>query len=44
MIKPILSTAIAAFVFAQVDQNFFDGRYTEATIAVFKSISTSFGL
>jgi hypothetical protein len=44
MIKPVFSAVIAAFIFAQVDQNFFEGRYTEAMIAVFKAISTSLGL
>jgi len=44
MIKPVFSTVIAVCIFAQVDQNFFEGRYTEAMIAVLKAISTSLGL
>jgi hypothetical protein len=44
MFKPVFSTVIAAFIFTQVDQNFFGGRYTAATIAVLKAISTSLGL
>jgi hypothetical protein len=44
MFKPVLSTVIAAFIFAQVDHNFFDGRYIEATITVLQAISASLGL
>jgi len=44
MIEPIFSTVIAAFIFAQVYQNFFEGRHTGATIAVLKAVATSLGL